>query len=104
MSASGDYLLDLGIRLPDLVAGAGGGLVRAILLKKGAWARSDVPNVSSSILVGGLSATYLGEPVARFFALTPTTAGFVVGLAGLVLCQIVVDQVVKHWRFGEPKS
>jgi hypothetical protein len=99
-----DLFTEIGINLTDLIAGAAGGIVRHIMLMRGGagWSRSEIGNVFLSSLVGALMAAYLGGWLARMTGVDPAAAGFVVGLAGLALCQVVVEQVLKRWRLGPP--
>jgi hypothetical protein len=79
-------LLELGIKLPDLIAGFAGGVVNAFVFNRAApWA------VIGSILVGGFTANYLGEPVARMIGMSLGASSFVVGLGGMALCQALVE-------------
>lgn len=88
-------LLQLGIKLPDLVAGFGGGVVNAIVFKK-----SDPASIISSMIVGALTANYLTEPVSHYLGTSANTSGFLVGLAGMALCQGIIE-AAKSWRpFG----
>lgn len=105
MSSISDHLLEIGIRLPDLVAGAAGGLIRHIMLRaKGAPCTApELVNLAASVVSGALCAAYLGDPLARATTLAPMTAGFIAGLAGLVLCQLAVDQAVKRFGLGGDK-
>src|SRR5437870_4788194 len=75
-----DFLIDVGVKLPDMVAGAAGGLVRAVMLQRGdRWSRAEYSNGISSAIVGGLMAAYLGGWVARITGIDPSAVGFLVG-------------------------
>src|SRR5438552_3250875 len=99
-----EFLLEVGVKAPNIVAGAAGGLVRAIMLKRTGepWHVGDLPNVITSALVGMLTAAYLAEPIAKLVGVSSGPAGFLVGLAGMALCQRAVEEVIKRWRVGPP--
>jgi hypothetical protein len=88
-----EWLLDLGIKLPDLLAGFAGGLVNAFVFK-----RSNPIAILGSVVVGALTANYLGEPAARVVGLSVGPASFIVGLAGMGICQGIVE-AAKRYRF-----
>ncbi len=89
-----DLLRELGIKMPDLVAGFAGGLVNAIAFK-----RSTPWSALGSVVVGALTANYLSEFVGRFIGAPGGAAAFVTGLAGMALCQGLID-AAKRWRPG----
>lgn len=83
---SDDFFAALGIHLKDLVAGFAGGVANAFVFKKSnPWA------IIGSIVVGGLAANYLGETVGRILGTSPGFSAFVVGLAGMAICQGIVE-------------
>lgn len=83
---SDDFLSIIGIQLKDLVAGFAGGVANAFVFKKSnPWA------IIGSIVVGGLAANYLGETVGRILGTSPGFSAFVVGLAGMAICQGIVE-------------
>lgn len=86
----------VGIKTPDLIAGFAGGLVSAIVFKK-----SDPWSVVSSVVVGAFTANYIGEPIAKFLGMGGGAAAFICGLAGMAICQALVD-AAKRWRPGPP--
>lgn len=88
-------LADYGLKVSDLIGGFAGGLVSAIVFKK-----SDRWSVVSSVVVGALTANYIGEPIAKFLGMGGGAAAFICGLAGMAICQGLVD-AIKHWRPGQ---
>lgn len=81
-----DFLSSLGFQLQDLVAGFAGGVANAFVFKKSnPWA------IVGSIVVGGFSANYLGSTVSHFAGTSEGTSAFIVGLAGMGLCQGIID-------------
>ena len=81
-----DFLSMLGIQLQDLVAGFAGGVANAFVFKKSKpWA------IIGSIVVGGLTANYLGATVAKMIGTSTSTSAFIVGLAGMAICQGIVQ-------------
>lgn len=87
-----DALLEFGIRLPDLIAGFSGGVVNAFVFK-----RSGALAVIGSVVVGAFTANYLGAPAAKMIGASDGAAAFIVGLAGMAICQTIVD-AVKRWK------
>lgn len=87
----------VGVKIPDLVAGAGGGVVKALVFQR------DHPlETIISGIVGGLTANYLGETAfskAQNWNLDigRGAACFVVGLTAMVICQTLMD-LAKRWR------
>ena len=85
---SNDFLAALGIHLQDLVAGFAGGVANAFVFKKSKpWA------VIGSIVVGGFAANYLGSIVGKILGTSTGTSAFIVGLAGMAICQGIVESV-----------
>lgn len=83
---SDDFFAIIGIHLKDLVAGFAGGVVNAFVFKKSnPWA------IIGSIVVGGLAANYLGSTVAKIIGTSDGFSAFVVGLAGMAICQGIVE-------------
>jgi len=81
-----DFLTVLGIHLQDLIAGFAGGVANAFVFKKSKpWA------IIGSIVVGGLAANYLGHPISKFLGTSDGTSAFIVGLAGMAICQGIVE-------------
>ena len=92
MSDDPSLLVSLGINARDLIAGFGGGVVNAFIFK-----RSDPWSVVGSMIVGALTANYLSEPVGHYIGTSGGAAAFVVGLAGMAICQGIVE-AAKSWR------
>jgi hypothetical protein len=83
---SDDFLSAVGIHLQDLIAGFAGGVANAFIFKKSKpWA------IIGSIVVGGFAANYLGGPVGKLLGTSAGTSAFIVGLAGMAICQGIVE-------------
>ena len=94
-----NWLTDLGIRIPDLFAGLAGGIVNAFVFK-----RSDPWSIIGSVVVGALTANYLSVPIGTYTGTTGGAASFIVGLAGMAICQGIVG-AAKSWRpFSQNKD
>ena len=89
--ADPDTLTSLGLRIPDLVAGLAGGVVNAIVFK-----RSTPIAVVGSMLVGALTANYLAETAVKYTGTSQGSAAFLVGLCGMILCQVLVSAAAKY--------
>jgi hypothetical protein len=92
MSEEVSLLAQLGIKMPDLVAGLAGGVVNAFVFK-----RSDPASIIGSMVVGSLTANYLSEPIGHYIGTSGGAGAFIVGLAGMAICQGIVE-AAKSWR------
>ena len=93
------FLISLGVKMPDLIAGFAGGVVNAIALK-----RSDPWSIISSVIVGGLTANYLTDPFTHYLGTGQQTSGFLVGLAGMAICQGIIAGAAKWNPFGPTRT
>lgn len=59
--------------------------------------RATPAGVVGSVVVGALTAHYLGEKLSRFFG----AGAFITGLAGMALCQGLIE-TAKRWRPAGP--
>lgn len=92
------WLKEIGLRIPDLIAGLSGGIVNAFVFK-----RSDGWSIVGSVVVGALTANYLSSIVSAYTGTSSGAAAFIVGLAGMAICQGIVE-AVKNWRLVNPGS
>lgn len=86
------FLLTIGVKVPDMLAGFAGGVVNAFVFKRG-----DPWSVAGSMVVGALTSNYLGEPAAHLLGLSNGPSAFIVGVAGMALCQGIVA-AAQNWR------
>lgn len=86
------WAITLGIKMPDLVAGLAGGVVNAFVFK-----RSDPISIIGSMVVGAFTANYLSEPINHYVGTSGGAGAFIVGLAGMAICQGIVE-AAKAWR------
>lgn len=98
MADDPSLLRELGLKIPDLIAGLSGGIVNAFVFK-----RSDPWSIIGSVVVGALTANYLSAVVSTYTGTGNGAAAFVVGLAGMAICQGIVEGV-KNWRLITPGS
>jgi hypothetical protein len=92
-----DVLSSVGIKVPDLAAGFGGGAINAL------WFQRGKPlDVVSSVVGGAITANFLTGTVSHVSGLEPGAAGFLVGLTAMVICQGLFVKV-RGW-FGGPES
>lgn len=87
----GDFLLWLGIKVPDLLAGFFGGVVHAFVFQ-----RSKPAEAVASVVVGALTANYISESAQYYFkglALNGGGVSFVVGLTAMAICQGIMSAV-----------
>jgi len=88
-----DFLTTIGVHLQDLVAGFAGGVANAFVFKKSSpWA------IIGSIVVGGFAANYLGSTLAKLIGTSDGTSAFIVGLAGMAICQGIAESA-GSWDF-----
>lgn len=81
-----DYWQELGIRIPDLVAGFAGGVVNAFVFK-----RSSPVAIVGSVIVGAFTANYLGLSVSDYLHVSSGAASFLVGVAGMAFVQGAIE-------------
>lgn len=98
MADGGDFWAQLGLNLPDLIAGFCGGVVNAIVVK-----RSEPWAIIGSVVVGALTANYISPLIGHYTGTQGGVAGFVTGLAGMALCQGIVT-AAKEWRPFQTKG
>lgn len=95
MAGIREMLIDLGVKAPDLVAGFAGGVVNAVIFR-----RVGPAAIVGSVLVGMLTANYLGAPVAQYIRTSDSTASFLVGVGGMAFVQSIAE-AMRTWRpFG----
>lgn len=98
MSDDPGFLLSLGIHTNDLIAGFCGGVVNAFVFK-----RANPASIIGSMIVGALTANYLNEPIGRYLGTGSGATAFIVGLAGMAICQGIVE-AAKSWRPFTPND
>jgi hypothetical protein len=98
MSDDPGFLIQLGVKIPDLIAGFAGGVVNAIALK-----RSDPWSIIGSVVIGGFTANYLTEPFSHYLGTGQGTSAFLVGLAGMAICQGIIS-AAKTWSPFGPQN
>lgn len=90
------FFIRIGIKIPDLIAGFAGGVVNAFVFK-----RSDPTSIVASMVVGAFTANYLSGTIAsylnRWVGTSDGAAAFIVGLAGMAICQGIAE-AAKSWR------
>lgn len=99
MSDEPGFWIQIGVKMPDLVAGFAGGIVNAIALK-----RSDPWSIVGSVIVGGLTSNYLAGAFTHYFGTEVATSGFLVGLGGMALCQALIAGVAKWNPLGQNRT
>lgn len=87
-----DWLIEFGLKLPDLAAGFCGGLVKALVFHQGNPGATLV-----STIVGALTANYLSEAAAAYLGMGRGAAGFITGLVAMAVCQGIMDAASK-WK------
>lgn len=98
-----EWLLYLGIKLPDALAGMFGGIVKALMFHKDHPGEAVVATV-----IGAITANYLGEGVAGQLSAIGVSRGaacFITGIIAMILCQLAIDQA-KKWspKNGGPNA
>lgn len=92
-----DDLVALGFKLQEMIAGFIGGAVSSVVMGK----TSQWYEIVGSVFVGMFSANYLGEILASKTGMNNGSAGFIVGLCALIICQGIISSA-KKWssQFG----
>lgn len=88
MANDPEWMVTLGLKVQDLTAGVAGGVVNAFVFK-----RADPWAVAGSIVVGALTANYLGEYGVRYVGMGQGAAAFIIGLCGMAICQGIMSFV-----------
>ena len=52
------------------------------------------------MVVGALTANYLGEPATKIIGTSPGATAFIVGLAGMAICQAIVEAAKRYRPAG----
>jgi hypothetical protein len=83
-----EWLHDLGLDGPNIVAGFSGGIVRVI------FDHAIRPwEVAGALAAGALTANYLGGPVADMLHLPPLGTAFIVGFGGLQVAATILNSI-----------
>lgn len=99
MTSLPEWAIELGIKGPDVIAGFAGGVVNAFVFK-----RSAPIAIIGSVVVGTLTANYLGAAVAEYLHVSNGSAAFLVGVSGMAFVQGLIE-TMKNWRpFGSKES
>ena len=83
------------LNLANLVAGFAGGVVNAFVFK-----RSDPWGIIGSVVVGALTANYLGSMLALYIKTTEPVAAFLVGMGGMGLVQGLLAIIHKRIKLN----
>jgi hypothetical protein len=87
-----DWFNQIGVHVADVFAGFCGGLVNALVLKTSQpWA------IVASVIVGGITANYMSQPIAHYIGTSQGTSAFMVGLGGMAICQGLM-KAAESWR------
>jgi uncharacterized membrane protein YeaQ/YmgE (transglycosylase-associated protein family) len=87
-----DFLYAHAEQVSIVVAGAAGGFIRAMQQKSG------FRQLFSDIAVGMVLAYYIGPHVSSFSKLPPELGGFVCGVAGMMLVEVIMAAVRQRQR------
>lgn len=87
-----EWLNEIGVNVPQAVAGFAGGAANVFLFK-----RIKPFDAVGAIVVGMVTANYVGAFAAKSTGLPELMAGFIVGLAGMNIC-IGLFELVRNWR------
>jgi hypothetical protein len=98
-----EWLQDIGLDGPSIVAGFGGGIVRVIF-----DAKTRPMEVVGALGAGALTANYLGGPIAEMLHMPPLGTAFIVGFGGLqiagMLFGIVRQKIIAPTQAPEQKG
>jgi len=90
----------LGLNPIDLLAGFSGGMVAALLSTP---AKPTVWGVFSAVIVGSLTAGYLGPVAPNYFGMKSSAGtSFVIGLAGIPISRALMNAMKRiRWMPGD---
>lgn len=80
-----EHLADFGLRITSAIAGFCGGVTYVFVTKN-----TKPFEAIGSVVVGSLTANYLGTHVANLTSLAEAPAGFVTGLCAMAMCQGII--------------
>jgi len=96
----------ISLNLANLVAGFMGGVVNAFVFK-----RAEPWSIVGSVIVGALTANYLGATVAKALAIVPMFVGtsepvaaFLVGMMGMGFVQGLIEVLNRRLKAGGSKE
>lgn len=89
MSEDPSLWAQAGLRVPELTAGAAGGIVYSALFRLVAPIA-----ILTNITVGALMANYLTESAVKMLGTSERLTGFGLGLAGMAVAQAFYNRVV----------
>ena len=75
-----DFFTFLGIKIPDLVSGFGGGVVNALFFQ-----RAKPIDALASVIGGAITANYLAPVAAHLSGTDEGVAGFIVGVTAMAI-------------------
>lgn len=87
-----DWLTELGINVPNSLAGFNGGLVHFFIFR-----RTSPFEAVTSVAVATLTANYLGQLASDYLHTPPLATAFIVGLCALQIC-ISLVQAARTWK------
>lgn len=89
MSDDPTFLTSLGVKVPELMAGAAGGIVNSFLFKS-----STTISILGNITVGALMSNYVTDPAVKMLGTPQGLTGFAIGVLGMAGAQILYDRVL----------
>lgn len=92
-----EWLSEIGVNVPQAVAGFAGGVANVFVFR-----RVKPFDALGAVVVGTLTANYLGALVARTTGLPELPVGFIVGLAGMAIC-LGCFNMARNWRPIAPR-
>ena len=89
-----EHLVEMGIRLADMIAGFWGGVVYVFVTRN-----TKPTEAVGCVIVGAATANYLSEYVSSLSggAIKPGASGFVTGLIAMALCQGIIAGA-RRWK------
>lgn len=79
---------DFGLKVPDLVAGASGGIVNSFM-----YSRSSPWAIIGAIAVGALTSNYCTDTAVKFTGTNQGLTGFALGIGGMFVCKKLMELV-----------
>ncbi len=86
------WLASLGISVPNAIAGFAGGVASVFVRRQ-----LHPFDATGSLVVGTLTANYLGDALVKLSGLPALATGFLVGLGGMQLCLLAMNQF-RTWK------
>lgn len=93
-----EWASEIGISLQLALAGFWGGVVHALIMR-----RVSLIEVLTAVVVGMMTANYLGGVAVKYTGAPELATGFIVGLSGMIICRGIISAATS-FKFGRDQG